>query len=132
MFARRLQEDKRAGGIDREIHHRIARRPVVRGLRCGMNDHGDVAAIGLEQAFHGAFVTDVGIRMPIAGNAIFKFLTNPRRTRFVAEENAAHVIIDTNNGKAFSCKKTGGFRTRHSGSSCHQCHTHSIISLRVI
>ncbi len=40
-ISRRLEQIQRAVGVDGEIGLRIARRPIVRRLRRGVNDRGD-------------------------------------------------------------------------------------------
>ena len=49
MLAGRLEQVERAVGVDREVRVRVARRPVVRGLRGGVDDQLDLAAVLGEQ-----------------------------------------------------------------------------------
>ena len=99
------QQVQRAVGIDGEVGDRIARRPIVRGLRRGMNDDRDVAAVGREHLLHGRFVANVGVDVPVAGQGRFERVARPARAGVVAEEALAHVVVDADDRQALAGEK---------------------------
>src|SRR5690606_6058041 len=65
MGAGEREQGEGAAGIDREVGLRIARRPVVGGLRGGVDDDRDVLAVAAEDGGHGGLVADVGVHVGV-------------------------------------------------------------------
>ena len=59
VLARRLEQVERAVGVDAEVGLRVARGPVVRGLRGGVDDQLDLAGVLGEDARDAVGVADV-------------------------------------------------------------------------
>ena len=53
VLARCFKQHQCAIGVDGEIGHRVARRPIVRGLRRGMNNQRNVRPVLFNDASHG-------------------------------------------------------------------------------
>ena len=108
-MARRLQQIQCADGVDAEIRVRIARRPVVRRLRRGVDDEGDVLAELAEQVFDRRAVADVEVVMLIIRDGLDEFLAVGQRGRAVAEKPAAQVIVNAGHPEAFAGKPLNAF-----------------------
>ena len=90
MPARGLKQDKRAVGIDAEIRQRFARRPVMRGLRGGVNDDRYVAAIAGEDLLDGARLADIGFDMSVEGQILLELLPGPTGAGVWPKKSGAH------------------------------------------
>src|SRR5262249_408214 len=61
-----LEENKCPISVDAEVGVRVARRPVVRRLRGGVDHESNIAAIFPEYSFDFGAVANIGIEMPVA------------------------------------------------------------------
>ena len=56
-----FEHNERAVGVHGEVGDRLARGPVMRGLRRGMDHQRDRSRVGGKDALHGGLIPDVGI-----------------------------------------------------------------------
>ena len=78
---------------------RLARRPVVRGLR-GRVDHDlNLATIIAENLSDALAVADVRGMVPIPGHGPLQLLAVPGGRRFLAEEDSAHVVVNADDNE---------------------------------
>src|SRR5680860_280832 len=92
--AGRLEQVERAVGVDAEVGLRIARRPVVGGLRGGVDHQLDRLAVGGEDALDRVAVADVGVFAAEAGMGADESLGDVRGRGLGAEEAGPHVVLD--------------------------------------
>jgi hypothetical protein len=92
VLAHELQQVQRAGGVDAEIRERLARRPVVRGLRGGVDHQRDRAAVVAEDLGQLAEIAHVGVVVLVVRVQARKPLAVPGG-RGLGAEVAAHVVV---------------------------------------
>ena len=116
VLARGLEHHERAVRVHGEVHDRIARRPVVRRLRRGVHDEREVAAIRREHLVHRIQVADVRANVRVARAELpLQLLALPRGARLVAEEHAAHVVVDAHDVHAEPGEVRGRLRSDQAG-----------------
>jgi hypothetical protein len=115
MPPRRFQEDDRARRVDGEVGQRLARGPVVRGLRGRVHDHRDVAAVVREELTDTGLVADVQIGVPVAAHRGFQPLPVPSRATRRSEEVPAHVVVDADDVEALRGEERRRFRSDEAG-----------------
>ena len=110
MLARGFEQVQGADGVDAEIRVRLARGPVVRRLRGGVNDQGDVLAECFEKIFHRLPVADVEIVVLITRNGGDEFLPVGQSGRFPAEKPLAQVVVNADDLEPFAGKPPDALR----------------------
>ena len=66
----------------------------MRRLRGGVHDRLQVTAMFLEKFIHGCDVADINVVMLVTRNALNKMIASSSGGGFIAEEGAAHVVIN--------------------------------------
>src|SRR5579883_2044749 len=105
-----FQEVQRAEGVDPEISKRIAGRPVVRGLRGGMNDRFDLGAKFCEKAINAFALADIDREMAVVFELLLEGAPAGHRGCLWPKEFAAHIVVDTGDFESFLVKTFAGFR----------------------
>ena len=104
-----FEEIDGAEGVDFEIEDGDVAGLIVGGLRSAVNDQ--VEGVRAEKFFEGKAVADVQIEVrKIPGDAA-EALEIPGGVAGLAEENAAHVVVDANDGMTLAVKMFHGLRT---------------------
>ena len=93
-----------------------------------MDHHGDVACVFAEGRVHGRGVADVGVDMGIAALAAER-LDLPAGAGLLAEELAAHVVIDADDLQTSLSKHPCGLGANQTGNDRH-AHAHILWPLR--
>src|SRR5438874_414067 len=80
----------------------------MRGLRRGVDDHAHIRAISLEETCHSALVADIYIVVPVGLELRLEVLPAPGRAGLLAEELAAHVVVNTDDVQSLPGKEPRG------------------------
>ena len=110
-----FQHVQRAGGVDPEIGVRLARRPVVRGLRGGVDDDFDLAAIARKHVLHRVKIADVDGVMRVVRQCGLQTLTRRRGRSLGAKKTRPHIVVDAGNGESLGMEFLAGFGTDQAG-----------------
>ena len=108
-FTRGLQQVQRANGVDAKIGVRIARGPVMRRLRGGVDDEFDVLAQFFEQRLDSIAVADVKVVVFVVGKALDEFFAIAQCGRFLAKKPLAQVVVNADNLEPFFGKTLDTF-----------------------
>src|SRR5207248_10413836 len=74
-FSGRFEKVKRAICVHGEIGFRIARSPIMRRLRGGVNDRGDVPLVLLEQVVNSLAIANINLMMLVSANIFDQIVT---------------------------------------------------------
>ncbi len=100
IVSRRFEEIEGPIGVDREIHLRIARRPVVRRLGRSVNDRGQFAPVGFEDFVYRTGIANVDLMMLVRRQARLERVARLAGGCFLAEEARPHVVIEPDDAAA--------------------------------
>ena len=123
-FPRGLQQVQGTNRIYAEIRVRIARRPVMRWLRGGVNDKSDLLAEPFKQTFNRGAVADVKVVMLVVGNTVDKLLPVGKGGRLFAEKPLAQIIVNADHFKTFLGKTLDAFGTNQTGGTSDDNNAH--------
>ena len=94
-------------------------------LRGRVQYQGDVCAIFPEHRLQSVQRADIGREMPVlALQTGFELRPAPVRAGFRAKEISPHVIVDTDDIKAFSSQKANSFSADQARRSGYECNRH--------
>ena len=131
MRTGRFEQIERSDGVDVEVDARIARCPVVRRLRRSMDHGGKFASeAGIQFVDPRSIANvDVDVRVGAAERSFEAFAIPPSRS-LVAEEDTAHVVVDSDD----VCPTRGEVLDRlgpdQAGCSRDEYRAHWILNLR--
>ena len=95
-----LEQRDGGGRVDGEVGGRVVRRPVVRGLRRGMDDDRDLRAELREDGGEPRLVADVHVVVAVAAHLALQRGPLVERARLRPEEDAALVVVDADDLEA--------------------------------
>ena len=138
VVARRLEQAESGAGVYPKIGDRLARRPIMRGLRGGMDDELDRRAVSREQLCDGVGIADIGFHVRVVLKPL-QFGPIEARARIRAKKAAAHIVVDSNDVEPLGRTKSRGLRADqsaragdnrdshplYSSKACARCHTTS-------
>ena len=109
MQASSLQKIQGAESIDSEVCVRVARRPIVGGLRGGMNHDLYRGTEPVEQGFDPPGVPNIQIFVQVVLQGRLQAFFGPGGRGLGSEETRPHIVIDSDNIEAFVVKFCAGF-----------------------
>src|SRR6185437_11779857 len=124
VAARGLEQSGSSICVDGEVGDGIGGCPIVRGLRCRMNNEIDFVAGAAKDSRYLFGVAYVHLAMDIVAIFVFEALAYPARRSFGAEEVAAHVIVDADYIPSLGCVIGGCLRSHQTGGAGNNCETH--------
>ena len=98
--AHRFEQAEGRCSVNGEVGHRIARRPVVRRLGCGVQHHADTAPEPAEERVDRRCVADVEIVVAVARVCDFQLGAHRRGAGLGPEEPAPAVVVDPDDVEA--------------------------------
>ena len=114
----RFQQIERAIGVNRKVDKWRLRRPIMRGLRRGMDNHRYICLVTLEEIEDCALIADVDVIMPVVGKLRFEAPPTPDRAGFGPKKLGTHVVVDADNVQSPGGKEARGLgpdQTRRPG-----------------
>lgn len=121
-----FQQVERSIGVDREIHVRVPRRPVVRRLRRRVHHQTHVLAVLLEDRLDRLAVTNVHRHVPVTRNGRFQLPPIPGRRCLLAEENPPQVVVDANDLQITTSEMPHGLRPNQTRRPRDHRYTHGL------
>src|SRR6185437_15763068 len=89
-----------------------------------MNHGGDGFFVAREQTFDARPIANIQIEMAIVAHFPFEPVATPQTTRVVAEEDAPHIVVDTDDVETVGGEESYRLGADQSGSSRHYGNTH--------
>ena len=129
MCACRLKQVERPVGVDREVGLRLARRPIVGRLGCGVDDQLDRTGVLAEYPIDRLGIPDVGVlpvELWVVGDQPLGHLGGGGlRT----EEASPHIVLDADNVETLGDEVLDALRADQAPSACDDRNRHSCYSL---
>ena len=112
----RLEQVEGARRVDAEVRERIARGPIVRGLRGRVDDDANAVAVAVEQRHQRIGVADVDRLVDVpATMPSLEFALLPGSRGVVAKEPATHVVVDADDVEPAGDEAIDRFRADKAG-----------------
>src|SRR5579864_841864 len=123
--ARCFQQHKCAVRVYRKIHLGIFCRPIMRGLRGGMDDEFYFRGILLKDFIDGFLVSYVDVLVDIpAGELLPKAITIPLGRGARAKERSSQIVVDPNDGEVLSGEEANRLGADQSSRACDNSYWH--------
>ena len=125
MLPRRFEQVQGADGVDGEIRVRLARGPVMRRLRGGVDDDLDGRTEPGEQRVDRVVVADVHVLVPVILERLLQPDAGGRGGRLRAKKARPHVVVHSNHVKTSGVKTFARFGADQTGGTCDKGDAHA-------